>query len=85
MRRDELVEALTPGSFRPFRSFLSDGGTFDIRHPVMLMVTRHSAIIGIMEKQGNGNASEGYADIERTARVDLLHVTRIEELRGRPV
>ena len=85
MRRNELVEALRPGSFRPFRLYLSDGGTFDIRHPEMLMVTRHSAIIGIVEKQGNGNSGEEYPDIERTARVDLMHVTRIEELQGRPV
>ena len=85
MRRNELVEALRPGFFRPFRLYLSDGGTFDIRHPVMLMVTRHSAIIGIVDKQENGSSVEEYPDIERTARVDLLHVARIEELQGRPV
>ena len=85
MRRDELVEALRPGTFRPFRLYLSDGGTFEIRHPEMLMVTRHSAIIGIVERQKNGDSGREYPDIERTTRVDLLHVTRIEELQGRPV
>ena len=85
MRRDELIEAVRPGVFRPFRLYLSDGGTFEIRHPEMLMVTRHSAIIGIVEKQENGNSAGEYPDIERTARVDLMHVTRIEELEGRSV
>lgn len=85
MRRSDLVEALRPGPFQPFRLYLSDGGTFEIRHPEMLMVTRHAAIIGIVEKHGNGDSREEYPDIERTIKVDLMHVTRIEELQGRPV
>jgi len=85
MRRDELAEALRHDSFRPFRLYLSDGGTFDIRHPEVLMLTRHSAIIGIVERSDNGSSGQDYPDIERTTRVDLMHVTRIEELQGRPV
>ena len=84
MRRDGLVEALLSAPSCPFRLYVSDGGTFDIRHPDMLMVTRHSAIIGIVEKQ-DGGVGAGYPDIQRTTRVDLVHVTRIEELQGRPV
>ena len=84
MRRDELAEVLRHGSFRPFRLYLSDGGTFDIRHPEMMMLTRRSAIIGIVERQDNGDSGEGYPDIQRTTRVDLVHVTRIKELQGRP-
>jgi len=83
MRREELIEAIKPAPFRPFRLYLSEGGIFDIRDPEMLMVTRHSAIIGIVERQENGNSGEGYPDITRTTRVDLLHVTRIEELQGK--
>ena len=85
MRRNELVEALRAGPFRPFRLYLSDGGTFDIRHPEMLMVTRHSAIVGIVEKSDSGGSAQAYPDIERTARIDLVHITRLEELQGRPV
>ena len=85
MRRDEIVEAIRPGGFRPFRLFVSDGGTFDIRHPEMLMVTRHSAIVGIVEKSDSGGSAQAYPDIERTARIDLVHITRLEELQGRPV
>jgi hypothetical protein len=88
MRRDEIAEALRHDSFRPFRLYLSDGGTFDIRHSELLMLTRHSAIIGILDRRDNGSspdAGNGYPDIERTTRVDLIHVTRIEELQGRPV
>jgi hypothetical protein len=85
MRRSDLVEALRPGNFRPFRLYVSDGGTFEIRHPEMLMVTRHSAIIGIVEKSDNGDGGGRYPDIERSTMVDLMHITRIEQLQGRPV
>ncbi len=85
MRRTELIEALRPGVFRPFRLYMSGGGTFEIRQPEMVMVTRHSAIIGIVEKPENGDNGKQYPDIGRTTRVDLMHVTRIEELQGRPV
>jgi hypothetical protein len=85
MRRTDLIEALRPGLFRPFRLYMSDGGTFEIRHPDMLMVTRHAALIGIIEKSENGDSGGGYPDIERTTKVDLMQVTRIEGLHVRPV
>ena len=50
MRRNELVGALWLASFRPFRLYLWDGGTFDIRHPEMLMVGQHAAVIGLVEQ-----------------------------------
>lgn len=85
MRREELIEKLRSSPFRPFRLYVSDGGTFDIRHPEMLMITRHSAIIGIVEggslgSAGNGGVGGAYPRIERSTQVDLLHVTRIEDL-----
>lgn len=90
MRREELIEKLRSSPFRPFRLYVSDGGTFDIRHPEMLMVSRHSAMIGIVEggspgstsagNGGVGGASNNYPRIERFTQVDLLHVTRVEDL-----
>ncbi len=85
MRRNELVEALRAGHFRPFRLYLSDGGTFDVRHPEMLMVGQHAAVIGIVERGDNGDSGQEYPKLERFTTVDLMHVTRIEELQGRPV
>ncbi len=85
MRRNELVEALRAGPFRPFRLYLSDGGTFEIRHPEMLMVGQHSAVIGITAHGGNGDSWQEYPQIERFTTVDLPHVTRIEELQHQSV
>jgi hypothetical protein len=79
MRRDDLVEALQVRPFRPIRLYVSDGAKFDIRHPEMLMVTRHSAIVGVAENGGQGSR-QGYPAIERHTVLDLLHITRYEQL-----
>jgi hypothetical protein len=85
MRRTDLIEALQAGPFRPFRIYLSDGGTFDVRHPEMLMVGNHSAVIGIAPSRGNGDSAEVYPHIDRFTTIDLVHVTRIEQLPARTV
>lgn len=80
MRREELIEAIHAAPFRPFRLYLSDGRTFDIRHPEMLMVGRHSATVGVQENGGTEPAGQAYPQIDRFSWVDLLHVTGIEQL-----
>ena len=80
MRRYGLIEAIRSSPFRPFRLHVSDGGTFDIRHPEMLMVTRHSAVIGMQEDHGAQHERNDYPVIDRYTVVDLLHVTRLEQL-----
>ncbi len=79
MRRDELIEALRVRPFQPIRLYLTDGGRFDIRHPELLMVTRHAAIVGLPET-GSGQSASGYPSIDRHTVVDLLHITRYEQL-----
>lgn len=80
MRRHNLIEALKTSPFRPFRLHVSDGSTFEIRHPEMLMVTRHAAIVGILSSADRSSAEE-YPEISRSTTVDLMHVTQLEELR----
>ena len=84
MRRDDLTEALRASPFRPFRLYVSDGSTYEIRHPEMLMVTRQSVVVGILDTGGNGASENAYPEIERSTTVDLLHVTQMEELERRP-
>ncbi len=84
MRRNDLVEALRTSPFRPFRLYVSDGGTFEIRHPEVLIVSLHSAVIGIVEQRDNGDSGERYPRITRVTTVDLMHITRIEKLQGQP-
>jgi len=80
MRRDDVIEARQARPFTQFRIHISDGGTFDIRHPEMLMVTRHSAIIGLPANGDPDRPADAYPVIDRHAVVDLLHITRIEQL-----
>jgi hypothetical protein len=80
MRRDELVEAIHARPFQPFRLCVSDGRTFDIRHPEMLMVARHSASVGLPENGGEELPGQAYPRMARFAMVDLLHITGIEHL-----
>jgi hypothetical protein len=80
MRREELIEVIHTAPFRPFRLYLSDGRTFDIRHPEMLMVGRHSASVGVQENGGPEQTGQAYPQIDRFALVDLLHVTGIEQM-----
>ena len=80
MRRDEVVNALQGRPFRPFRVHVSDGSAFEIRHPEVLMVTRHAAIIGLPADGSSEAPADAYPVIERHTVVDLLHITRIEHL-----
>lgn len=83
MRGDILISALTASPFRPFRVHIADGTAYDVRHPEMLMVSRHSAVIGISEKASTENGAESYPEIDRFATIDLRHVTQAEELPSR--
>lgn len=74
MRRQEMLEAVRVRPFRPFRIRVSDGGTYDIRHPEVVMVTRTSAVVGLPEPDTAPPAVQKYCV------VDLLHITRLERI-----
>jgi hypothetical protein len=84
VRRGEIIDARQARPFQTFRIYVSDGGMFDIRHPEMLMVTRHSAVVGLPGNGGTDSGSEGYPAIERHTALDLLHITRIEQIDSSP-
>jgi hypothetical protein len=77
MRQTELHEAAWRQPFTPFRVVLTTGTTYDIRHPDLIMIGRHSAIIGI----ASDPAGTAY---DRTIKVDLLHIVGIENLPATP-
>ena len=74
MAPEELAAALRRRPFAPFRPTLTEGSTYDIRHPELCMAGRRSAIIGL--------AAPGDPDLlfERSVTVDLLHVVKLEPL-----
>ena len=74
MTQEDLQDAVRR---RPFEVVLTDGETYDIRHPELLMVGRRAAIIGI------ANDPEATA-FERSIKVDLLHIVGLKDLRVQP-
>jgi hypothetical protein len=74
MRPVEIRSHLRRQPFRPIRIYISDGSSYDIRHPELALVTRTEVIIAL---------DAGDDEIpERSVYCDPIHVTRIEPLDG---
>lgn len=73
MSAEELRDSLRQRPFEPFRLVLTDGASFDIRHPDLLWVGQRSAYVGL-------TGQPGQTFFERAAKVDLLHISRLEPL-----
>lgn len=72
MAPEELRDALKQ-PFEPFRLVMTDGASYEIRHPDLLLVGKRSATIGL-------TGEPGQTFYERTVKVDLLHVIRLEPI-----
>lgn len=73
MTPDGLNAELRRRPFLPFRLVMTDGKTYDIRHPDLLWVQLLEAFVG------TGTISD--ADRwERPDILDVMHITRIEPL-----
>ena len=75
MRPQDLIELLRAHPFEPFRLHLSDGASFEIRHPDMAIVERSKVIVAVPGRDPDGPA-------ERTVSCALVHITRTEVLNG---
>ncbi len=75
MRADEIRAPLRKHPFRPIRVYISDGSSYDVRHPELMFVTRSEVVIAL--DPGND------AVPERSVYYDPVHITRIEPLNGR--
>ncbi len=73
MRPEDLLEFTCKRPFAPYRIHLTDGRTYEIRHPDQVIVLRSRAIIGV----GGRNGVPDHAE-----HVSLIHIERIEELSG---
>jgi hypothetical protein len=73
MAPEELRDAVKQQPFEPFRVVMTDGGSFEIRHPDLLLVGQKSAVVGLVSDY----TQEFY---DRTVKVDLAHIVRLEPL-----
>ena len=74
---EELRESLRQQPFEPFRLVLTDGVGYDIRHPDLLMVGARTAVVGL-------TGDPGQTFFERSVKVDLAHISRLEPLEALP-
>ncbi|MGL4555835.1 MAG: hypothetical protein ACRC33_32095, partial [Gemmataceae bacterium] len=64
--------------FRPFRVVMTDGQGYDVRHPDMLWIGARTAYVGLTTQ------IDPDPFWERSVRLDLLHVIRVEPLAAVP-
>jgi hypothetical protein len=74
MAPEELAHALRRRPFVPFRLTLTEGSSYDVRHPELCMAGRRSAVIGL--------APTDDPDLlfDRSVTVDVLHIVKLEPL-----
>ena len=70
----ELLAATRRRPFTPFRLTLTEGTTYDVRHPEFCMVGKRSAVIGLEPLHENEQL------FDHTTTVDLLHIVKLEPL-----
>jgi hypothetical protein len=72
----DVLSALRKRPFEPFRIQVSDGTTYDVRHPELVMVGLGALAIGI---PASGQEQPVY---ERLETVSLRHVVKLLPLTG---
>ena len=72
MNAKDLLEILRTRPIRPFKVHLSDGRSFDVRHPEQVLVSRSKMILGIGEDQE-------YHVPDTFEHISLMHISGVTE------
>jgi hypothetical protein len=78
MAPEEITARLRRRPFVPFRMTLTEGSTYEIRHPELCMVGRRSAIVGIITTDDPDRL------FDRSVDIDLLHIVKLEPIETVP-
>jgi hypothetical protein len=78
VRPEDIRDFLQKKPFQPFRLTLTDGRTYEVRHPELAMVGRSIVAIGVPA------AGDPQPVFDRLVTVSLLHIMQIEpsEMQG---
>jgi hypothetical protein len=77
MAPEEVRDTLRQQPFEPFRLVMADGQGYEIRHPDLLWIGKRAAMVGLTGEPGQ--------DLwERSVKIDLFHVLRLNPLEVRP-
>jgi hypothetical protein len=72
MNAIQLRERLRQQPFQPFRVFISDGSSYEVRHPEFALVTQREITIALPPRTGDLPLRSVY--------LDPLHITRVEPI-----
>ena len=73
MTPEDLIAFTRRQPFEPFRVVLTDGATYEIRHPDMMLPTLRTVTIGIPAEPGQEVA-------ERSITAAMIHVVSVEPM-----
>ena len=73
MSQEDLLKILRIQPFEPFRMYLSDQTSFEIRHPDQCSVGRTTAYVGVPRREVRRSHQEIVV-------CSLLHITHVEPL-----
>jgi hypothetical protein len=76
MRPEDVRQFLRQEPFRAFRVTLTDGRTYDVRHPELVALGRSSLVIGFPRPDDPLPAYDDYIV------VSLLHVMQLQPIDG---
>ena len=73
MSPNEILTDLRKQPFEPFRLYVTDGTTHDIRHPDQCFVLSTAVIVGL--------PSAPDSPFERSVKIDCRHIVKMELIR----
>ena len=77
MRPEDLLNFRRKQPFQPFRITLTDGTSYEVRHPELVMVGRSSVAIGL-PRAGDHRPIPVFVHL---VMVSLLHIMQIEPIK----
>jgi hypothetical protein len=79
MRAEDILQVLKSQPFEPFVLHMSDGTSYEVRHPDPALVEKSKVVLGVPGKRGPEEP------LDRTVFCSLLHISRIEPVNGHSV
>ncbi len=73
LRSEDFAKLVAARPFTPIRIHTTDGASYEVRHPEMILVGRRALHLGVPSERHSHVAQ----DIHRLA---ILHIARVEEL-----